>query len=431
MWNLFSDLHIIKSNDRFCRTGRTKGCRPGPRWCGVLAVFLLYHPIASWAVDSSFILPNWSAGSGHSRSGYTWRTNASGFGEAGWTSDDGVTVSGDIYPRSFNKTDTGSSQDANFVSTNLPPYKTSGIVLKVSKLSGINDPGWWVDYPYPNYGSLLGLTSSTNRMSFWLYHENADDLINTSSGLIEALLDVGTYNCSGGCPTEDSNAHWYIRLTGHKGTWIHYVLNNNPDHRRGDNGQIRPGLVSNYFRYFYKWYLAWSGGSANSVPYTWYLDNVTFSTTSNEAEHIGATWVGYWVTGNYWEIGLSDMSFGTNGASSISTYEIRWSTTPITSANFDSATRITPQYFSYNTNWIRNPNPWLPYLWTRFVLPAGTETNNKTIYFAMKDVSSPSNGDGHTAPSGNIRTIDYQLHPSSYTPPAQKMPSRPTINGVQ
>ena len=357
-------------------------------------------------------------------------TDASGFGDKGWVKTGGTNIGGNIYPRSFEKTDTGSSQDANLVTTNLPPYKATGAVLKVSRISGSNDPGWWVDYPYPNYGSILGLTSATNRMSFWLYHENADNLINTSTGQIDALLDLGTYNCSTNCPTEDSNAHWYIRLTGHKGTWIHYVVNNNPDHRRGENGQVHSGLVANFFKYFYKWYFAWSLGGANSVPYSWYLDNVTFYAATNENEGVGATWVGYWATGNYWEIGLTDLSFSTSTGSSVSTFEVRWSTSQITNANFSSANLITPQYFSHATNRVRNPNSFMPYLWTRFALPAGTETNNNIIYFAMKDVSATANGDGHNAPTSNIRTIDYTLRPGGSGGGA-KNPNPPQIKAVQ
>lgn len=208
-----------------------------------------------------------------------------------------------------------------------------------------------------------------------------------------------------------------MRLTGNNGAWIHYQLNQHPDHQRGASGSLNPvnnpafpTYGKNYFENFSYWYFAWSKGAGGSTtPYTWYLDNVyLYTQTQPENEGVGALWVGYW-TGRYWEIGFNDLSFPARDATTISTFEVRWSTSPITNENYGSANNITPQYFSYQTNKIRNPNQYAPYLWTRFTLPAGTETDNDKIYFAIKDVSATANGDGHDAPDNNIRTTDYTL----------------------
>jgi hypothetical protein len=86
---------------------------------------------------------------------------------------------------------------------------------------------------------------------------------------------------------------------------------------------------------------------------------------------------------------------------------------------------ITPEYYKYGSNYVRRPDTWSVYAWTQFTLPAGTETNFNKIYFALKDVSATANGDGHNAPTGNIRTIDYQIRTGSAATP--KIPSAPLI----
>ena len=408
----------------------------------VLVGIVLFAGLTSYAGGPYYpITPGWDSGSDHTWPDWTWSDNTSGFGGKGWylTAGDNLTLQ--MWPRSFEKTDQGSRQDANIVSNNLPPYKTSGGVLKVSTISGVYDPGWWVYYPYTNYNRLGYSDNTTNRMSFWMYHEGADDLIAETNvpgyhaNAIGALLDLGTYLCwpGGGlggedCPHEANNQHYYMRLTGNNGAWIHYQLNQHPDHQRGASGSLNPvnnpafpTYGKNYFENFSYWYFAWSKGAGGSTtPYTWYLDNVyLYTQTQPENEGVGALWVGYW-TGRYWEIGFNDLSFPARDATTISTFEVRWSTSPITNENYGSANNITPQYFSYQTNKIRNPNQYAPYLWTRFTLPVGIETNNIILYFAIKDVSATTNGDGHNASSSYIRTIDYQLHPPGYTPPLKK-----------
>jgi len=140
-------------------------------------------------------------------------------------------------------------------------------------------------------------------------------------------------------------------------------------------------------------------------------------------------WVGYWPSTGKWQVGWQDMSF-TNASglnlnnNTLSTFEMRWSTSPITNANYETATLVEPEWFTGPTvtsyiNGFRREDSWSARVWNQFELPAGTETNNDRIYFAIKDVSNSTGNagsnwpynkvDGHDAPSNNIRVIDYHL----------------------
>lgn len=115
-----------------------------------------------------------------------------------------------------------------------------------------------------------------------------------------------------------------------------------------------------------------------------------------------------------------------------STFEVRWSTKPISNNNYNQANIVIPEWFSgpkftSYTNGIRRQSPWWCRVWTQFELPQDIIKNNSVIYFAIKDVSNingnkgtkwPYNrNDGHNAPSTNIHTIDYHIKYSSKNVP--------------
>jgi hypothetical protein len=107
-------------------------------------------------------------------------------------------------------------------------------------------------------------------------------------------------------------------------------------------------------------------------------------------------------------------------AGSHSTYEIRYSTSPITNANFTSATLIAPELYATSVNAglggrIQRTTTDSKPAWTQFAIPSGTVSANSKLYFAVKDVSATGSGDGHNSPNSNIKTIDYSLTSSSDT----------------
>ncbi|MGB5052698.1 MAG: LamG-like jellyroll fold domain-containing protein, partial [Caldilineaceae bacterium] len=186
-----------------------------------------------------------------------------------------------------------------------------------------------------------------------------------------------------------------------------------------------PAPGRNYFQYMNNFYVEIR--YPQEIPTAYWIDEMEFSQTS-ELENdisISSVWVGYWATTGKWEIGFEDNSFNSVGYNnnSQSTFEIRYSVSPITNANYSSATLITPIYNLNGTGRINRPNTWKKPTWTQFSLPSLVVQNNSKIYFAIKDVSSTASGDGHNAPSSNIRTIDYNIRPSE---PDTEPPTSPT-----
>jgi len=397
--------------------------------CQVLIVPFLFSP----PVHADTKLLTWDGGSGHTWPGWTWRTDASGWGEKGWQKDSGESISGTWYPRSHEKTDYGNRSDAD-IGTSLPPYKSSGNTLKIYNTSGTKYAAWWWIYD-DNYGAYGYADNTTNRLEFYAYYQNLNEFVNVSNSTIEDWsLHFATYLCwpggglgGDGCPTEADGQHYYHHITAHNGAWIKTQINRHPDHKRDSipviNPTDNPASPKDYFQYMNTFYFETT--ATTSAPSYW-LDDMVFRTETQAENEISISnlWIGYWSSTDKWEIGWADPSFGGSyGDSSVSTFEIRYSTSPITNVNFSSATIIEPDYFEYGTtNRVRRPNPWVIQGWTRFSIPNSVESENNLIYFAIKDVSSTANGDGHNAPSGNIRTINYNLRPGGAPPPPPPPP---------
>jgi len=163
------------------------------------------------------------------------------------------------------------------------------------------------------------------------------------------------------------------------------------------------------------------------------IDEVIFAKTANMAEpnqndeSIGSMSIGYFSDRDEWELYFSDVGYpnGT-GEGTFSTYEVRYSTSPITNSNYSSATVVNYVANSYggtgyagNTNYMRKVEDYSEIAFTRFTLPDAIESGYTRIYFAIKDVSSNGNNagtvwpytrtDGRDAPNSYIRTIDYYL----------------------
>jgi hypothetical protein len=119
---------------------------------------------------------------------------------------------------------------------------------------------------------------------------------------------------------------------------------------------------------------------------------------------------------------FNDDSFGDYSDFTGSTFEIRWSTSPLTSANFSAATPINPLYYAGVgcTSCITRPDTWSLAAYTEFQIPSGTATNSNVIYVGIRDISVPGghvagyplqNGDGRSPLNSNIYTIDYRFRP--------------------
>jgi hypothetical protein len=401
-------------------------------------------------------LLNWNAGTHQLFEGWTWHDDIA-YGNPGWLLDeDGPIGGGEQYSwgwgvRSSNKGDYGKKNTAQIDTLDISPSTSSGGSFQVKETEDSTDhrSTWWVWYDGKPLSERGITNANTDRMSFYLKTEGMNGL--NDDGGKESIgnnFHIGTYLCwktgksaygSGdGCPYEGpGNQHYYHYLAINPGAWIHVLLDQHPQHKRGVKGTVKnnPAMESyqkNYYEQLSQFYFEIRYGQSNKTSFNIdelkYFSSEDMVETDQNDESITSLWVGYWQDKDVWEIGFHDKSYETYNDSMNSTFEIRWSTAPITTTNFHAAIPITPMIYGgldvageNSEHLIRRSNGWTSNAWTRFELPDEVENNYVKVFFAVKDVSKkgkhigtkwPYNkGDGHDAPTSNIKVIDYYLRP--------------------
>ena len=432
------------------------------------ALVVLMLVLTTAAAQSAELL-NYNAGSGTTFPGWTWGVDPGqqGYSNYGWASNSGAITAGAWYPRLIQVTgyyvpstavplaEVSAAITTPLGDRTLHVYETGG---QTSQSGG---PGWYFVYA-DTMGTRGAANSTTNRLDYYI-RLNGTDTWNPASPH-GGMMHLGTFVCwndgTGGstksCPAEADPAlpQWwldqitvgvpqagqhyyhYMYLNGSENAWIHVQLDQRPAHARQASSGGEPVndptyqlFGKHYFEHINSMYLEvrYDQSSSNTTEYWVGPFNFWTQAEAQNEISISEVWVGYYPVSGRWEIGFFDNSFNSVGynSASKSTFEIRWSTNPITNANFNSATIIEPEYWEYlTTNRVRRWDAWSKDAWTRFDLPAGTETNNDKLYFAIKDVSAVANGDGHDAPSSLIKTIDYTLRVSGgdTTPPTLSNP---------
>ena len=429
--------------------------------------------LCSFILNSSMVqaehnyLFTWNEGKGTEMPGWTWSDDVA-YGHPGWTLETyGPFGGGKNYywgygPRCFEMGGDASSSLPLIDQQNRAPSTSSGGSLKIYDYDTLeHHPGWWVWYDGETLADK-GITDDyTDRWSFYIKLQGTQPATSSSPA---AAYHVGTYLCSStglptygtsdGCPFEGpGNQHYYHYLYMSPGAWIHVELDRHPTHLResfvagNDPAYINPPLDSqgnshpmHYMAHLHQWYMEICYNQA--APTAFWLDEMYFYSTQDPVESaeanqndesITSLWIGYWPDTGKWQTGWQDMSFSNATGLHLndntqSTFEIRWSTAPITNANYTSANIVTPEWFtgpavtSY-PNGIRRQTSWRTWVWTQFELPENIVNNNDIIYFAIKDVSNAAGNagtnwpynrpDGHNAPSPYIRTINYHLGPAN------------------
>lgn len=293
---------------------------------------------------------------------------------------------------------------------------------------------WW--YLFGQSFGAQGLAdATTNRLDFYFKYDAVENPLLGTKTPWDANIHIGTYLCwaggasdGSGCPKEaigptgsrfnQAGEHYYHYLTVNPGVWLHVQLDQRPTHARQasgagepDNDPVFAAMGKHYFENMNNLYI--ENRYANQSPTQYWIDEMKLWTQTepqNEVS-ISSVWVGFWNSTQKWEIGFNDNSFNATGYgnSSQSTFEVRYSTSPITNENWNSAKPTTPELLRRTgTNTFYRGNPWVKTAWTRFTLPAEVTQSSNIVYFAIKDVSSVANGDGHDSPSQLIKTIDYK-----------------------
>lgn len=387
-----------------------------------------------------------SAGdSGQNWTGWSWSNNTDSYNSPGWIKNGALDLGGgDWRPRSSIKNDSGSGATAVLDNTTRAPSTSQGSCLKITNPGIQNCPNaygrcsasWWIENPN-NTMFQLGLTNNnTNRLDYYAKYNNAPTGLPNN---LSSTVEIGTYLFPDDYVTSGYEIwHFYHQMEVANDVWMHVVLDRHPQHARegGDNPPVDNPLCANshsactgtfatsYYHNFTSLYHDILGATGTT---SFWIDEMKFGQTSQPENDISIStvWVAYRASDNHWLLFWDDSSFvsGYNDYTG-STFEIKWSASPITNGNYSSANAITPLYNAGSgcSSCVSRSNNWTVYAYTEFQLPSGTETNNNKLYFAIKDISISgghkgdyplNNGDGHNAPNSNIHTIDYNLRPDS------------------
>ncbi len=391
--------------------------------------------------------------------GWLWQSDVA-YQNEGWILDtggilgDAITTYFGQSPRNFDKSDYKDDNFAEITTLERAPSTSAGASFRVfdnpDNNNSPNQASWWMYYGGQPLSVRNITTDTTDRMSFYI---KLDGLKTSGPDgtphSINTNFHVGTYLCwetnkpvystGDGCPREGpGNQHYYHYLALNPGAWLHVELDDHPNHHRGARGNSyqKNNPVKdngkNYYEQLSRFYFEIRAPQAEDTEFV--VDELRFYSTSNafesqqNDESITSLWVGFWEEEGYWEIGFKDGAQFTPFEHQFSTFEIRWSTSPINNENYEQASLVIPMFYSgekyvgsKNPHYIRRVNDYTRDVWTRFELPQEITNNYQMVYFAIKDVSKrgenqgtswPWNRQDHDiTPSNYIRTIDYALRP--------------------
>lgn len=393
--------------------------------------------------------------------GWLWQSEVA-YSNEGWVLDtggalgDAVTTYFGQSPRNFDKGDHKDDNFAEILDDVRAPSTSSGGSFRVfdnpNNIDAPKHASWWLYYAGRPL-SERGITSaSTDRMSFYIKLEGTNTRgPEGTQHSVGTNFHVGTYLCwytgqpvystGDGCPREGpGNQHYYHYLALNPGAWLHVELDDHPNHHRGDRGnryhENNPVKEhgKNYFEQLSRFYFEIKGNQDKNTEFL--VDELSFYSTSKSHEpkqndeSITSLWVGYWPEEGYWEIGFKDGANFIPKEHQFSTFEIRWSTSPISNYNYSNANIVKPLFYSgekyvggKNPHYVRRVGDYRRDVWTRFKLPKEITDQYQMVYFAIKDVSKrgenqgtswPWNRQDHeVTPLKYIRTINYSLRPSN------------------
>lgn len=210
-------------------------------------------------------------------------------------------------------------------------------------------------------------------------------------------------------PFNDIGGHWYHVFNVQGGGWVHVIVDGHPQHNNSfSNAASYPypsssvrNMGQEYFATMYRWYFAVVNpyGLTAEAPYSVWLDEIEFhhDTEPQNNETINSPAIGYYPDRGVFEVGFQDKY--ANNQFSYSTYELRYSFTQITNANWEQATPVHIQADDRISYGIKEStegkfeklNSYSRSVWAPFKLATIADeaqlTPGTTIYFAIKDIS--------------------------------------------
>jgi hypothetical protein len=327
------------------------------------------------------------------------------------------------------------NQFDNFISLGQNPFANRLLPGDMTIYFHSNDAN---DHFYP-FNQLVG----NDRLSVWVLPPQ-DSLFNLANQKYAVAGDTITSQFSWYPFVNDSNGdHYYHDLSNiNMGGWIHLVFDAHPIHNNGGDtnpysyhragGYDYPGdsvaFFNNVHAFALRGYISGNLPSPSEI----YIDQMeAYKTTEMENdETIAGIGIGFDPNTKMFDISFNDKY---RCASCDATYEARYSFSPITNANYSSATLLKVTNFDRTKNnsigIINKVNGGYNQLWAALdVIDADKAQliEGKKIYFAVKDISDRSllvdrdpydeqtvnvPGLGMVRRMDLIKTSDYTIYP--------------------
>jgi hypothetical protein len=272
-------------------------------------------------------------------------------------------------------------------------------------------------------------SQGTNRLSFYIWMPSG---LNIGAGGYRVApyrtLSIGPYSdvpLVDVFPDDTSGdrigGHFYNDIGINGGGWIHVQIDGHPQHNNGfSNKTYYPfpsksfrDIGASYFTNMYRFYITTGAYNGLETPkFSVYLDKVEFieDTEPQNNETINTLGILYKADSKTFEIAFKDKY--KDNAYSWATYELRYSFSPITNANWSSAT---PAHIIENSGFtmyestlgkIDKNTPYYQSVWAPFKLTTTDTailTVGTTVYFAVKDIGNiDSNGDPTQTPNTSV-----------------------------
>jgi hypothetical protein len=265
--------------------------------------------------------------------------------------------------------------------------------------------------------TVMPIANGANRLSFYVMGPSTQTNGGGGSGSAPgATIEVGTFN-----QTSSTGFHWYHTFYTNGGAWTHIQVDDHPQHNNAgsytNNGDSFEAGGTAFLSSLFKFYVSYLNQDTymglGVPPYNVWLDNMYFdydSEPQNE-ETINSVAVAWFSSDNHFEISFNDKYL--NVGQSNSSYQVRYSFSPITNANFASATPVHVQAYSGFGEAARTDGifgKWWPYyegVWAAFNLANSADiaklTAGTKIYFAILDISQAGgSGSGGQARSDGL-----------------------------
>ncbi len=201
--------------------------------------------------------------------------------------------------------------------------------------------------------------------------------------------------------TSGNGSHWYCPVDINGGAWVHILVDTHPGGNNSHNYSYPSRSIRDlgveFFNELYKFYIEFLPvGGVASPRYNVWIDEVKFyyDPEPQNEETINIVAVSYHEEEKRFEIDFHDKY--TDNMYSYSTYEVRYSFSPITNDNWDLAKPVhvlSHSGFHIDENYNGTFEKWWPYytnVWASFRLREEDESKlvpGTTVYFAIKDIS--------------------------------------------